>query len=116
MPWRNWRVPQRVSFDYANGADDGKRLFQIGRKGTAVIDDPSTKPATPVRTVSVPKLALTRNEAAKALSCGIRSVDQLIAGRRGNGFPVAYVGTKPLIPVNELKAWLAKQAGKGGGQ
>ena len=65
-------------------------------------------PTAPSNTV--PKLALTRAECAQAIGVGIRTVDQLIAGRRGNGFPVAYVGTKPVIPVRELEDWLARQA------
>ena len=39
-------------------------------------------------------------------------IDMLIAGRRNNGFPVAYLGRKPTIPVAELERWLAEQAEK----
>lgn len=59
-----------------------------------------------------PKLALTRQECADSLGVGIRTVDQLIAGRSGNGFPVIHVGSKPLVPVAALEAWLAERAGK----
>ncbi len=62
----------------------------------------------------IPKLALNRLEAKVAMSVGIRMIDQLIAGRRGNGFPVVYLGSKPVIPVRELQEWLAKQVGKVG--
>ena len=58
----------------------------------------------------VPKLGLTRAECARAMGVGIRMIDELIAGRRGNGFPVVYIGAKPIIPVRELQDWLARQA------
>ena len=64
----------------------------------------------PASALDVPKLALTRTECARAMSVGIRTVDQLIAGRRGNGFPVAYIGSKPLMPLGPLQDWLARQA------
>ena len=65
---------------------------------------------------NVPRVALTRAECARALGVSPRTIDQLIAGRRGNGFPVVYVGAKPLIPVEQLRQWLADQAKKKGGQ
>ena len=68
----------------------------------------------PASALDVPKLALTRTECAPAMGVGIRMVDQLIAGRRGSGFPVAYVGSKPLIPVGPLQDWLARQANGAG--
>ncbi len=66
--------------------------------------------STPDHSEPVPKLALTRVECAEALGVSPRTVDQLIAGRRGNGFPVAHVGAKPLVPVDQLRQWLAAQA------
>jgi len=55
------------------------------------------------------RLTLNRPETALALGIGIRKVDELIAGRRGNGFPVVHLGRKPVVPVDELRKWLAEQ-------
>lgn len=60
----------------------------------------------------IPKLAYNRREAAVAMGVGIRKIDELIAGRRGNGFPVIHLGKKPLVPVAQLEDWLAEQVGK----
>ena len=60
----------------------------------------------------VPKLALTRTECAQAMGVGVRSIDTLIAGRRGNGFPVCRVGNKPIIPVGPLRDWLARSTNR----
>ena len=61
------------------------------------------------------RVSLTRIEAAKALGVCPRMIDTLIAGRRANAFPVMYVGRKPLVPVDLLKAWAAEQVnGKNG--
>lgn len=68
----------------------------------------------PINTI-VPKLSLSRAECAMAMGVGIRMVDQLIAGRRGNGFPVTYVGSKPVMPVDDGCRWLSEQAQKKGG-
>lgn len=64
---------------------------------------------------SIPKLSLSREECAVALGVGIRKIDELIAGRRGNRFPVVYLGTKPVFPVRELSDWLAGQCQHKGG-
>jgi len=58
-------------------------------------------------------LALDRRACAKSMGVGIRLVDSLIAGRRGNGFPVVYINTKPVVPVDALRRWLVEQT-KGG--
>jgi len=58
-------------------------------------------------------LALDRQACAKSMGVGIRLVDSLIAGRQANGFPVVYINTKPVVPVDSLRRWLAEQT-KGG--
>ena len=63
----------------------------------------------------VPKLGLSRIQCAASLGVSPRKVDELIAGRRGNTFPVAYIGSKPIVPVHLLRDWLAEQAQKKGG-
>ncbi len=73
------------------------RTFQVVHPNAAFSD------------TAVPKLALTRHECAQALGVSSRTVDQLIAGRAGNKFPVVHVGTKPLVPVDQLRTWLAAQ-------
>ena len=65
------------------------------------------------KTESPLRLALSRTDCAKALGCGMRLIDELIAGRRANRFPVLYVNSKPLIPVRELQDWLASQVTEG---
>ena len=67
------------------------------------------KPPAPDRP-PVPKLALSRTECGPAIGVCTRKIDDLIAGRRGNSFPVVYIGTKPVIPVDLLRNWLAQQA------
>ena len=67
----------------------------------------------PGRTAA-PKLALTRIECADSLGVSPRKIDELIARRRGSGFPVVYLGTKPVVPVHLLRDRLAKQAQKKG--
>ena len=59
-----------------------------------------------------PKLALSRTQCATAIGVSPRKIDELIAGRTGNGFPVVYLGRKPVIPVDLLNAWLSEQAKK----
>ena len=75
----------------------------------------SANPALALPVEPIPRLSLSRREAAPALGLSIRALDVLIAGRRGNKFPVAYVGSRPLIPVRELVQWLSDQADGGGG-
>jgi len=62
---------------------------------------------------ALPCLALSRTQCATAIDVSPRKIDELIAGRAGNGFPVVYLGRKPVIPVDLLNAWLAQQV-KGG--
>lgn len=59
------------------------------------------------------RLALSRDEAAMALGVSVRTVDALIADRH-EGFPVARVGRKVLIPVAALENWLVSRTGKSG--
>ena len=60
------------------------------------------------QTEPVLRLALTRDEAAKALGISLRSVDALIA-EQASGFPVVRVGRKVLVPVQLLERWLEEQ-------
>ncbi len=64
---------------------------------------------------TVHRVALTRAETAEALGVSPRSVDMLIAGRRVNGLPVVYIGRKPVVPIDLLRAWLADQVRKENG-
>ena len=54
----------------------------------------------------VPRIGLSREEAAIALSVSPRAIDTLIADRT-SGFPVARVGTRVVVPIRELTEWLA---------
>jgi len=74
-----------------------------------MLNEPSSAP-DPRPIEAVPRVGLSRVECARALGCGTRMIDTLIAGRRGNGFPVAYCGRKPIIPVDLLRDWLRDQA------
>ncbi len=65
--------------------------------------------ATPTAGSGVPRLGLTREEAAAAIGVSPRTVDALIADRT-SGFPVARIGSKPIVPVRELVEWLAERA------
>ncbi|MBH06999.1 MAG: hypothetical protein CMJ20_11835 [Phycisphaeraceae bacterium] len=65
--------------------------------------------------IDITKIALSRTQCAAAICVSPRKIDELIAGRRGNGFPVVHLGRKPVIPVDLLKTWLAEQAQKKGG-
>ena len=59
---------------------------------------------------AIDKLALTRTECAPAMGVCVRTIDKLIADRASNGFPVCYVGKKPLVPIRPLEDWLARQS------
>lgn len=60
-------------------------------------------------TKGVPRIGLTREEAATAMGVSARTVDTLIADRT-SGFPVARIGARVVIPVHELTEWLSRQA------
>jgi excisionase family DNA binding protein len=57
---------------------------------------------------NVPRIGLTREEAAKAMGVSVRTIDALIADRT-SGFPVARIGTRVVIPFRELTEWVASQ-------
>jgi excisionase family DNA binding protein len=59
--------------------------------------------ARPAR--NVPRLSLTRDEAAKSLGISVRVIDGLLADRT-SGFPSLRIGRKVLIPLSELETWL----------
>ena len=52
------------------------------------------------------RVALDRAEAAKAISISKRMIDKLIAGAPENGFPIARVGGRVVVPIRELEDWL----------
>jgi excisionase family DNA binding protein len=64
---------------------------------------------TPTTRSVVPRVGLTREEAATAMGVSARTVDTLIADRT-SGFPVARIGARVVIPVQELTEWLSQQA------
>ncbi|MCL4205537.1 MAG: helix-turn-helix domain-containing protein [Pirellulaceae bacterium] len=64
---------------------------------------------TPTTRSVVPRVGLTREEAAEAMSVSARTIDTLIADRT-SGFPVCRIGTRVVIPIRELAEWLAQQA------
>ena len=71
---------------------------------------PDQLPTVNTGRAEIPKLALSRTQCATAISVSPRKIDELIAGRAGNGFPVVYLGRKPVIPVDLLRNWLAEKA------
>jgi len=60
------------------------------------------------------RLAFTREEAAKATSLSVRTIDSLIADRR-SGFPFAKIGGRIVIPKQELQEWLRDTACRSSG-
>lgn len=52
------------------------------------------------------KLALSVPECAKALNLGTTKVRELIYSE---GFPAIRIGGRIVIPVDQLKVWMAKQ-------
>lgn len=75
----------------------------------AAASDGRATTAMPTATASVPKIGLTREEAAEAMGVSSRTVDTLIADR-DSGFPVARIGSRVVIPVRELTAWLTERS------
>ena len=76
---------------------------------------PSNTPTTSTPTAdapTVPRLGLTREEAAEAIGVSPRTIDALIADRT-SGFPVVRIGARVIIPVQGLNDWLALRM-KGG--
>ena len=61
--------------------------------------------------VTVPTLALRPKDAARALGIGERKLWDITADRM-SGIPYLRVGKAVLYPVDELRAWLSKQAAK----
>jgi excisionase family DNA binding protein len=70
---------------------------------------PNDTPTPTAGAPSVPRIALTRDEAAQAIGVSPRTIDTLIADRT-SGFPVARIGARVVIPVRDLVEWLALQA------
>jgi excisionase family DNA binding protein len=65
-----------------------------------------TKTSSPPR--PVPRVSLTRADAAKALGISLRAVAQLISNK-ASGFPHFKLGSKTLIPLAELENWVRDQ-------
>lgn len=57
----------------------------------------------------VDKLAFNSKEAAAALGVSLPTFYELAAR---DDFPVVHVGRRVLIPVDGLREWLAKEAGR----
>ncbi len=56
------------------------------------------------------KLALNSREAASALGVSLPKFYELAAR---DDFPVVRVGRRVLVPVEDLRAWLSKEAARG---
>lgn len=65
------------------------------------------------RLPSIPRLCLTRPEAARALGCCERTLATLIASE---GLPVVRYGTATRIPLAPLRRWLRERTQRGGGR
>ena len=55
------------------------------------------------------QLTMTVKEMAKQLNISLPTAYQLV---KTDGFPVIYIGTKILIPVEEFKTWLKSESSK----
>lgn len=75
-------------------------------------DIPPTTSPTPANVAQVPRLALTRTEAAEAIGVSARMIDSLLADRNA-AFPAVRLGARVAIPVRELQNWLAEKAKEG---
>jgi excisionase family DNA binding protein len=62
-----------------------------------------------INVAPIPRLLLTRDEAAKSMGVSTRTVDSLVANRDENGFPVCRVASRTLIPINALKEWIKQR-------
>ena len=56
---------------------------------------------------TVEKLAISLNELAKVMGIGLNRARDMV---NTPGFPVIRFGKRILIPVEPLKAWMAKQS------
>ena len=61
--------------------------------------------ASPSR-AQVPRLALSRAEAAEAIGVSLHFFDEHVAGE----LRVVYRGRRRLVPIRELERWLAENA------
>ena len=115
----------------ASGPAEPEAPRQCSRCGDACVDDPDrrvtlcdacrglpalkaaatqkpegSKPGVPNLPDLSTRVALTIDEAAAALGCTRPHIYKL---KRRHGLPVARLATKPVIPVRELRDWLAGQ-------
>lgn len=56
----------------------------------------------------VPRLALTLDEASQSIGISRRQLNDVLSA--GMGFPVMRVGRRVLVPVDELRRWLAEES------
>lgn len=84
-------------------------MTEHGGKATQMSNDAASVVSAIGTSASLPRIALTREEAADAIGVSSRMIDTLIADRT-SGFPVARIGARVVIPVRELAEWLAQQA------
>lgn len=73
--------------------------------------DPLTQPDH-VQVDRVPRISLRPSEAARAMGISGRLLSTLIADR-GSGIPIVRIGRAVLLPVAELRTWLADRVGEG---
>ncbi len=57
------------------------------------------------------KLTMTRKEAAASIGVGLNLLDRFIK-RKDDPLPSFAVGKRVLIPIDQLKEWIARQAKK----
>ncbi len=70
-----------------------------------------TSPETPSGDGAISSLAMRPRQAAKALGIGQRKLWELT---KAGAIPCVRVGRCVLYPTDELRAWLAERAAKGG--
>lgn len=63
--------------------------------------------------MEVEKMAYSVPECANALGLGLTKMNELVNTK---GFPAIRLGRRVVVPVDQLKAWLAKQPTIGSGQ
>lgn len=72
-----------------------------------------TMPNRDTNAPNLPRLALTREEAAASTGLSVRTIDSLLADGR-SGFPFFKLGNRVLIPTLELQQWLSDRVDANG--
>lgn len=67
---------------------------------------PETVPTVPPRFAPLPRLALSKSEAAEALGVSVDHLERYVLPE----VKVVYSGRRRLIPVRELERWLEQRA------